>query len=789
MKSDLPLLDNLFEYIKEIMLNCTIKNPKFVNLYENEMSTKLSSNYMSILKGSSRFESFSYTYKDFYEALNDLYSENEIIDIYNNKNKLPDNIKSKIYNHYKEKFLNNYIEVNEYYRELNGDCNFKRTNIIYLTKEDVGDLEIDISKPVHEMSVVEQDMLYSFRIIDKYIEKYKDYRYLQHLGSKKKSIFELRNLPDFALISIETEVPEEIIIRFKENYEANRRYILKTVYSDAFKCESEYFEEFMIMLMLTQTAADILCSIPDIINKKEIFDLKTIKLFFNSIGVEYFPKIPYKYQMAMVRNFHRLLINKSTTRSIIDILDIFKMKNIEIFQYYLCKRRKLDVDNNYIDTGDIDTDFKLQFLKIPVDTNPDDYIHNDENFVDYDDIVDGDQYWKGDLEKSYVDDMHMNLEINYVASKYLSVDVMNDINEMNFQLIYFYNMLYDSLVQEDKLVVSVPFLSSTHKFRLIDIFSYLTSLSYIFNGFEDTTTELTQKVMYIKGFNFETDMNTIVNDLNNNKMTWESLGITKFLRSDTDYLTPKALLHIFNNNIIVLDELVHLINNAENKTLFDIYTKIYDSLFTMELNDKFYKNTIGFYPKTHYEFLSKRDAILAESIANLKTIDNEDALQEQISLIIEYVVFALQAYIPDLDFTYIFKGIPTVSSEAIQEYLLYVINFFKSFKTQILNINSKLHLNDKLENKINIVDDVKYSVISKFGDFNEIIDKITRYIILYPKEKVKIDDKVYFEYIYSIIEKYINQDIKIKDILKLTSNRSFSDKINIHDNLKIERVD
>lgn len=789
MDNTLPLLDNIVNHLKNIMLNCTIKNPKYADKYETQMSLKLSSIYLSILKGTSRFESFPYTYLNFYEACSDILSENEIIYYFNNKDLIPENIRRKIYEYYKNDFLNKYIELNEYYRELNGNCKFDRSNEIYLTKDDIGDLTgIDISIPVHEMDTDMQDILISFKIVDKLISRY-GYKYLSYLGSNKKDIFTLRTSPDYSLLGIEAEAPDELINRFKERYDINKNYILLTVYSDAFKLESDYYEEFIIMMILTQTASDILAEIPDIINKREMFDLKTIKLFFNSIGVEYFPSIPYRYQIAMVRNFHRLLINKSTTQSILDILRIFGMKNIDVFKYYLVKRRKLDEEGNYISTGDTETDFNLEFLKCPIDSNPDDYLHDDKNFSDYNDITNGDIYWNGDLTVEENELRHLSHEYNYIASKYLSVDVMNDINDMNFHLIYFYNILYDGFIHEDKLLLSIPFLSTTHMFKLVDIFSFLTALAYEFNGFEDNLIDLTEKVLYIKGFNFETDMDEIVELLNNNKMVWKDLGILEFIRSESEIITHKKLVHMFNNNIITLKGLIKLINNAENKKMFDIFTKIYESLYIMELNDKFYKNTIGYYPKTHTEFISKRDGILHEFLLSISKITDESAKKEQISLIIEYVVFALETTIPELDFTYIFKDIPTVSLEAIQKYILYVINFYKSFKTQILNINSKMHLNDALDNKVNIVEDVKYDILIRFKDFHEIVDKIIINGYFKFKEILNLDDTIYIKYIYGEIDKYMNDELKILDKFNIRSYIKNKEYINIHDKITIERIE
>ena len=82
--------------------------------------------------------------------------------------------------------------------------------------------------------------------------------------------------------------------------------------------------------------------------------------------------------------------------------------------------------------------------------------------------------------------------------------------ELSFQVSYFYNMLFDNMYSEDALTVEIPHIKIGHKFRFMDVVCYLFSLMYLYNGLEDNIMYSPTQILYIKGYNFNTDLNCIL---------------------------------------------------------------------------------------------------------------------------------------------------------------------------------------------------------------------------------------------------------------------------------------
>ena len=123
-------------------------------------------------------------------------------------------------------------------------------------------------------------------------------------------------------------------------------------------------------------------------------------------------------------------------------------------------------DKTYTDpeTGkeveDLESNYKLQFLKVPLLEIADDYIQDPFQYVDYDETAGEDIWWNGVYTKKYVKHKILEHEFNIHKSKYISIDTVYSLTELQFQMVYFMNMLLYSGVNTDKLLVDVPEISS-----------------------------------------------------------------------------------------------------------------------------------------------------------------------------------------------------------------------------------------------------------------------------------------------------------------------------------------
>ena len=151
--------------------------------------------------------------------------------------------------------------------------------------------------------------------------------------------------------------------------------------------------------------------------------------------------------------------------------------------------------------------------------------------------------------------------------------------------------------------------------------------------------------------------------------------------------------------------------------------------------------------ETYYDFFKYRDMRLYEILIKASSgFKNKDEQKAYISRICDYIVYALNKYFNSSDWKYIYNVIPTHNLEFIQKCILKVINFFKSWRTQMLDQSVDYIFNDPYQNYVHILDDtLLYSTIDLFDkpspyDFNETLNHLEF------KEKTTPKDYIEFSY-------------------------------------------
>jgi hypothetical protein len=265
-------------------------------------------------------------------------------------------------------------------------------------------------------------------------------------------------------------------------------------------------------------------------------------------------------------------------------------------------------------------------------------------------------------------------------------------------------MIFDNVPLENKLYIKVPYINGASNFKFTDLLCYLFALGYEYNGIKDDIMDTQSKVLHVKGFNFKANMQDLANYVASKGFTLEELGVSDFQVPTTSVLTYNQLMTIFTKNKNVYDHVVNQMLNADNKQMYTIYKKIYDSLMITELTTEFFKMNDGSIAKTYTDFLSERDSILYFSIMDIKSIANTDIKRQKISDIISDVVYNIEEYINTDEYKFLFSMLPTISAESVKHYIYKVINFFKSYKVDIMNINI-IYQFDKFGNKITMIDE------------------------------------------------------------------------------------
>jgi len=289
--------------------------------------------------------------------------------------------------------------------------------------------------------------------------------------------------------------------------------------------------------------------------------------------------------------------------------------------------------------------------------------------------------------------------------------------------------------------------------------------------------------MYMLGFNFETDMDTVITELANFNYTLEDLGLSSPpIDSRTYFVGVNDLMNAFNNNYDVYKLVCNGIKNAQTKKEYDAFCIIYRAYFTMRCNRDFYKGSDSL-----TEFLKNRNTTLYKSLCELKLITDQDVLKETIANIIQYIVYTLEDLLKGFKENFetsMFKYIPTASIDAIRKYIMQVINFYKSFRIQIYNMNTIYKFNDKLDNTVRILERVYLDSAYNKKEYVRVIDNGILDILLNPKENIGLIDNMHI-YINHIFRKYLNSVIKPREKVSFDINTNYIDNVNIRERVSI----
>ena len=739
------LMDNLVDYLKTLSKDCVLKNEDWADKLETLDSIKNAELYISCIEETTTLESFTVIP---IEVLTRSLLPDHLINIsYLNKDNIPDEYRNTVLRNMNKYIIDTYVELNNYYRVLNG---LPDVNEIGLYVEPI--TGVDHNKMVHQMSSSEIFILENTGVLDQLRNMYPQKKYLNHLGQRKIPIYKARRANKFGLIYCPDIDSQVILNRYKELIEKNRVYTLKTVYSEAFKYGSEYYDNFIELFIKIQAVVDFITEVPEVLIRKEFFDSDTIRDMFLSHGIDHFPDIPTRYQIAMIKNLNTLLKFKSTTRNLVDICSLFGYDNIEIFKYYLLKYRKVDGDGNFIKPSFMQVDeetvvdetsiYDLKFIKVPVEGIADDYIRNPIHHIDYEELVYSDPLWNGDTPHEEVKRKIIETHFSHNLSKYLSIDTIYDMSKLSFEMTYFFNMIFDNKNLEENLRIPVGKITHERHIKLTDLFCFLYMLTYERIGIEDTILDTTSKVLHVTGFNFKADLSELATYLSNKGYTMEQLGISEFTIPKSDIISYKELLNIYTKNKGIYKHVVRQMTSADNIRIYRIYKKIYDSLMISELNTTLFKTKEGQFAETYTNYIKDRDDILYNTILNIRSMD-VDEKNNKISELTDAIIMSLEEYLSSEDFTFQFSNISTLSSEMVKEYIYKVINFFKSYTVHILSMNSIYILNDRDVNKVLILDDAVF--LSNMYPIDTTRYNIITDRVRFSTKEVKHSDRVYMD--------------------------------------------
>lgn len=431
---------------------------------------------------------------------------------------------------------------------------------------------------------------------------------------------------------------------------------------------------------------------------------------------------------------------------------------------------------------DLEKDFKLKFVKAPIEEDEDKYVKDVNNHIPYDSFVQDDKLWDTEeIPHERLKQLILKKEFSYVYSKYISIDTVMSFSKLTFDLPYFFGMLFDEVKLEERLRLQVPILQTNKMFRLSDLLCYLFSITFSYYDLKDDIMQDPKKIMYMKGFNFKADLDLIKKKIINLGINPAKIGVDDFIIYNTRLNYAKDFLNIFNQNIAVRKRLLKGMFNANNKREYDAFKIAYESLMQVNYNTKFFKISTGeenASDKSYSEYLKYRDDSLYKNILYINNIKDKNERNKYISEQIISICGYIDMYFDSKDYEYLWSKFPGVGIDFIRNYVKKVINFFKSYKVSISSINTLYKFDNKFEQTARAIDGIKYFSLLKYDDFVQCIDGFGAELSYFTKKDIcNIIDTIYlFRYWFKNINLIDNGD-DIKEVINLICKLLFKEKV------------
>lgn len=703
--SNLLIIDSLFKDLWKIILSLVIKRDDYATREETLESGRNADLYFMALNHTDTFELHS-SYEE--EVLREAgIPESLIPSCVRNRDNIPIDRRPAVLDVKRRYIINNFQELNNYYRKYLG---LHKTDMSDAIKVRILDGGIYVEKYISDLSSSELSQLIGSGELNSIIANNPDKEYLNYLGNKKLDIFRLRRSKPCAIVYIDETMGSSFISNFKKIYEECRVYILNTVYDDAYKVDSEYYDGFIGMTILFMTIQRFIVDFIKIAILKDFYDQEVITYIFKTYGLPYFNEIPYIYQKRILKNLNYLLRYKGSDKVIIDILKIFGYEDITVFKYYLLKIRKFDSNNKPIfiyreedgeQVEDVEKMYDLQFVQVPVDTNNmTNSISDTSNYIGYDELVTSDRYWGGDEDYSTLKRQILKSDFNIMETKYMSLNTIYNLTNYSFELCYFMKFLLD--MKKYQINLKVPFSLVGKDMGLFNSIIFLFALVAKRLKYDGNIITSLSGVSSVYGFDL-TNID-IVRDPNTN-------DIITLNRANIPYEKATDLMGDIRNNVDLLKNIMNSMANAKTRREYLKYKNIYDTLMITDINIDIYKMSNGQIATTYEEYLLYEESDLYEYLQS----DNLD-----ISEAIETMLYSFENYLETTDFNFIFTDIPNLSSDLIKQYIYLTIDIFKSYSIDLVSISSYYVFDDKFFNLIKVLDEPNFDTVNAISNIDNI---------------------------------------------------------------------
>ena len=659
---------------------------------------------------------------------------NDIMAYNEDKYKIPHKKRNDVLKAMRKAVIDEFEERNDYYRELIGKPSIlvPEEEYIYLTEAQMKYYDIDEVRPIHDYPK-EIQMKLERVVIPELIELYPERTYLQHMGSKAVNLVRAREAKNFEIIFTDVQLDNIFMKSFFETYDFCREYFMSVIYNNGLKNMYNLYDNFIGMQILIMTIQRMIADTIKMAIDRDFYDLHSIKKMFEAYGVPFFEDLPMDYQRTILKNLNILIRTKSTDRVLYDITNVLFYERVQIYKYYLVKERIMDENNKPViyyktvtdDNGeehqvyDYERMYEFYFQSTDIlEPNVILSIENKANKYHYNEVTDEDVFWweTEELKKEL-----WEREYNFIDTKYLGVNLMQNLTNLLYETCYFLNLLVDNkdtttpietrILNTDAMKTGTDYLFITlERFSPIpiSIFDTVVTLCALIskkNGMKgNIITSTPSKILSVLGFNFEANFDLIRANIQKYKRVFKDQSIVKYLDL-LDIKTVGDIDTLYNNfrNFAEFCEyqLAHTVDIKEYKA----YKQLLKVFTVREETGEAFRLSNGDIAKTYMEYLYDKVPHIAEIINELH--------KDKLGVYIEHCLGKLNELIPELEYLSYLNG----TNNNIVKALISLVNFFKSYTTDLRNLNVLYMFDNKRLNKIYMIDDPRL------------------FIKLYPEEK------------------------------------------------------
>lgn len=674
--------------------------------------------------------------------------------------------------------ISHYVEKNNYYRMLNGLPDLEDTEFYYNTEyPDVSDPTI----PIHLLDSAELYLLESKGFIDKLINQHPDKEYLKHLTDKKISIYLARNSEDYALLYTPNSSYETMLNVFKETYSVCRQMVIRVYYVSSLEKNNSEYTGFIGMVILLATINQMYRKFLDADITRDFFDEDSLRYIYDSYGVPFFSSIPIQYHTKIAKNMNILISHKGSTQVFYDLFNIFGFSGMNVFEYYMMKIHRFDMEGKPIFVKDEDGNYDLKkmydikFAKIRLYDDPTAEMKQPKNYIDYERLIKDDPYWIND--KDLIDKIYKE-DYNFMESKYLGIETMFNLMKIIYETSYYLKMILDNRVLLQRTsVYNNSIQANSTLFELVIYACAIISRKYGFEGNIPTDLASIGKVM---GFNFKQDLATLKANISSNKYLESDKKLLDYLETMT-VNSNESINKVYKNLSGLRDHIILMLSTTDDIPTYWAYYNLYNTIMYSEYVEETFITSNGTVANTFSELLLDISQTLYKRYFNTDVYDPDEELSNTL-----YLLQSSCDKLKNLQYA------DNINIDTIVENLLKLLDFFKSAKADLLGyeiIYSLISNSDnimKLMNCICQITDIhpypEYSIIdeldsliylikeySKIRDKYKLIDELncindTTYL----KDMIDHFDSM-IKYIYEIIN-YISTDMELVDLINKHSD-------------------